>query len=706
MAIAVSTTVFAEDTGASSPSNDGTEIVVTARHREESAQKTPIAMSVYDASALKTAGITDLTALTAFAPDVSISAQQGEPIITIRGISSRDYSENGDAAVTVSTDGFYQNRPYALNAAMYDLERVEVLRGPQGTLNGRNSVGGAINILTAKPVDDFKGYFSASYGNYNALNFQGMINVPVNDWLKVRASFMTNSHDGYRDNSPHVNGDAQDDKSGRITFAIDPMENLHGLVTLQYTQQDGAGDVSQNIPYAYNADGSLNHNLPSGINASKFAVGTDSSLRLREKTVRWNFAYDTDPVTITFLGGYDKLDWHHSTDDTNPYSNPSTYAFVQNEYPETTNLELRLTSKHPGPFQWQLGGFYFAENSNLLSWDGAPLADGTQNKYFGFAYNTWSRSKSAYGYASYDITDRLTASGGVRYTSDSKHEDGYYGNLTQNIVYATQVGGSSSSKVTYHAGLDFKATPHNLIYAKFDTGYKAGGFNLGAQSYGPETIQTWEAGSKNTLLGGALQLNVDAYYSNYKNQQVTTFTQVTGSAVALTLNAGASRIWGIEGSAIYKIPVIGTFNATVDYLNARFTDFLSVADPSDPKASGNIQLAGNRPPQAPTLSASIGLKRDFKALGGDFTAGIQSKLQSSSYFSFYNFADTRQGAYTMSDAQVSYTPDGSRWKLTGFVKNLENSVVFTTALQNQYANSYAYQFYPPRTYGFRVEMNW
>ena len=162
------------------------EIVVTAEHVTENAQTTPITMSVYSGKSLKSLDVTSINSLSTIAPDLNFSVAEGEPVLTVRGISSRDVTENGDPAVTVDTDGFYLNRSYALDATLYDLDRVELLRGPQGTLNGRNSVGGSLNVVTAKPTDDFGAYTSLEYGSYNELNFQGMVNIPCITQIHVQ----------------------------------------------------------------------------------------------------------------------------------------------------------------------------------------------------------------------------------------------------------------------------------------------------------------------------------------------------------------------------------------------------------------------------------------------------------------------------------------------------------------------------------------
>ena len=688
------------------------EVVVTAQHIREDAQKTPIAMTVFGADELKRNAVTNIQDLSAIASDINFTDVQGAPVLTMRGISSLDTNENSDPAVSVNVDGFYLIRPYSLYASMYDLDRVEVLRGPQGTLNGRNSLGGALNIVTAQPTKQEEFFASLEYGNYNELTTQAMANMPVIDEVQVRMAFMSVSHDGYRRNTAadasvnEPNGDDADTKSGRVEIAFEPSESFHGVVTLQYTSEGGAGEISQNVPYIYLPNGALDTNLPPGINSKSFPSYTPPTQSLTERQGRFKLVYDLDAVEFTFLGGYDQMQFHHDTDSSSVYNPPpSVFTFAANEYPDTYNGEFRISSRGDGRLQWQAGFFAFGQIAHLVSADAAPLPNGGWDDFFGFAYDTRAKSRAGYAQASYQLTDSLKLTAGTRYTHDFKSEAGYYGDLTDNISYSgPQYGSVSTSKTTYHAVLEEALSPANLVYAKYDTGYKAGGFNLGATTYQPATVTAYEIGSKNRFMNDTLQLNLAAFYDDYDNEQVASFvTLPDGEPVALTENAGKSRIYGVEGDLLYKVPVVGTFNVSLDYLNARYTYFLSSSDPSNPEASGNVQLAGNTPPQSPTWSARLGLEHAWTMSGATLTGRIQSKLQSSSNFSFYNYADTRQAAYTMSDALLTYAPASGHWQVTAFVKNLENSVVFTNAEENEYAYSYSYQFYPPRTYGVRLE---
>jgi len=680
------------------------EVVVTAQKRKEDAQSTPIAMSVYTAAALAAAGVDNMQTLSAVAPDVNFAVIQGESVITIRGISSRDTTEIGDPDIPINTDGLYLNRPYSLDATMYDVDRVEVLRGPQGTLYGRNSIGGAINIVDAKPQKDFEANTSLEYGNYSDIKITGMINLPLSDTLQTRVAFLSSSHDGYRHNAPQPDGDDEDAKSVRLEVAFQPFETFQGLLTAQYTRLRGMGDVSQNIPYIYEANGQLNHALPAGINAFTFPLYTQNFLDLSESTQRWDFRYDVGGIELADIGGYDETQWHHEDDQSNQ---GSYYGFQQNEYPKTLSNEFRITSTASDPLAWQLGAFYFLENSHLLSGNYNPQSDGSYLRQFSFIYKTQAKSIAGFGQASYNFTDALKLTAGVRYTHDEKSRSGEIDiplSAAPPVTYLSipQLGSTSSSKTTEHVGLDYKVTDSNLLYAKYDTGYKAGGFT-DLNQYGPETITAYEVGSKNRFLDNSLQVNLAAFYDDYKNQQVS---EIVGdgpnSGGTIILNAGASRIYGAEAEVIDQVPVLGKVNVAIDYLHARFTDFLVL----NAAGTANVQLAGNSPPQAPTWSIGLGLEHKWALPAGTLTGRIQSKIQTAQYFSYYDYADTRQGAYTMSDAYLEFAPGQGKWQITAFVRNLENSVVFTNAQENTFANAYSYAFYAPRTYGLRLQTKW
>ena len=218
-----------------------TEITVTAEKVQSTEQRTPIAMTVLSADTLARNNVGTLADLAQIAPSVEFSQNDGSEIITIRGVSSRDTTEIGDPDVSVNIDGLYFQRAIGLGDSIFDLERVEVLRGPQGTLYGRNAVGGAINFVTAKPKNEFEASTSVVFGNYNTVQTEGMVNIPISDIVQIRASFFTRSHSGYADNAPAQDGDDADSKAARLHVAIEPFDDLKILLTGQFVHLGGVG---------------------------------------------------------------------------------------------------------------------------------------------------------------------------------------------------------------------------------------------------------------------------------------------------------------------------------------------------------------------------------------------------------------------------------------------------------------------------------
>ncbi|WP_232332810.1 TonB-dependent receptor [Novosphingobium aquimarinum] len=680
------------------------DIVVTAERRETTVQQTPISIGVFDGEDLIKRDVTTLEALSRVAPDISFTQADGQPIIAIRGISSQNTGAVGDPAIAVSTDGFYLNRPYALTASFYDLERIEVLRGPQGTLNGRNANGGAINILTVRPQSEFGGFATAQYGNYNAVGIQGALNVPLSDTAKARVSFLSRTHDFYRDTPPQEGGDDENTQSIRGQILLTPTDRLKIWALAQYNFIGGSPGVAQNIPFVFDADGTIVHDLPSGINDETFTAGVPNYTRMNEHTFKWSAEYDLDAIKITYLGGYDDTSYRRQDDDSN---NGKVYGFRMKEKPRTWNQELRVSSGDDSRLFWQVGVFYFNEKNDLFSAEYYAQPGGTYARGYTFDYHVTSKSLAGFGQASYKITDQLTATAGIRYTHDKKRRSGLVQFADDDVpvdpvsyftVYQDNSG--TWNKVTYQAGLDYQVTPRNMVYAKIATGYKSGGF-VPLATYKPETVTSYEVGSKNRFAGNLLQLNLAFHFEDYKDQQVSQLATLPDGGVAtLIRNAGSSHIYGLETDLVLTPARTTRITASVNYLHARFEDFETVQD------GVNVQLAGRTPPNAPDWSIGLGAEQDIPLASGTLTLSADSKYQSAQYFSYFNFDSTRQKAYTMSNASVTYAPDAANWSVSLYANNIEDRRVFTNAVENAFTQSYHYSFYAPRTYGGRVTLKW
>lgn len=687
------------------------EIVVTAEKRPSVAQKTAISLAVIDAETLSENGVGDLKDLTTIAPSVSYAQVNGSAIIGIRGVSSRTTS---DPAVSTSMDGFYTQVPNGLNGTVFDLERVEILRGPQGTLLGRNATGGAVNFISAKPKADFEASASAEVGSYDMFNTTGMVNIPLSDVVQLRAAFQTRDRDGYRKNPVGEAGDDEHSRAARVHLSTQFNDRWSGLLTAEYTSQDNVGPVTQGVPLVYTTGTTVSTAMPT-IPGDGKTIAVPAGAHMDSETIglRWNTTYDLDFAQLTYLGGYRHLDYQRLSTLGGAYGTvaQNLSQFSTNEA-DTWNHELRLTSALDGPLFWQVGAFHFNETNDdyttLSDFRGATNLYGTRTDLYIYNYpGDLIRSSAVFGQASYALTDKLKLEGGARYTWDHKERDGsialtsigaYLSTGAVNLTTTPQTLDYSSDQATYHAGLNWQFTPVNMLYAKFDTGYKAGGFNE-LTTFDPETVTSYEVGSKNRFLDNRLQFNAAAYYYDYKNQQVTQY--VPDMATNAIVNAGQSRYYGVELDLLANLTPSDQVSAYVAWSDAEYTDFATAI------GSTNVQLAGNTPPQAPEWSINLGYEHDFALPTGVLTLRAQSHYETSSYFTVYNYDYDKQDAYTRSDLIATYRPDAGSWKVEAFVRNIEDETVLAYAqTASSTYRSYRYLYQAPRTFGVKVSVDW
>lgn len=670
------------------------DIVVTAEKRETSAQKTPVALSVFDAKTLAENGGADLRSLQNVAPALQIGTVGTNTLLTVRGVSSRDATEIGDPAIAVSIDNFYLQRAAALNSSIFDVERVEVLRGPQGTLYGRNATGGAINISSVKPkLGQFQGFGAVEYGSYDLLRTEGAINIPLGETFAARASFMTSSRDGYSKVIGQPDGDDDDSKAARLHLLFQPSSRFHVLLTGEYTKVGGVGPVVYGQPYSYTTAGTVDHgdiDIPS---RKRFAHNTPGSLDINTKSVRAEVGYDLGFMTATYYGGYRKFIYHRTNDAEGTALNttPGHLTFPQNENEDTQNHELRFASRAGDALSWQAGLYYFKEQNTLLSYFG--YANTVPANYTRtFSYDVGAKSKAAFAQVGYALTDQLKVEGGIRYSDDSKYRVGF--NII-NGVRTNQNSRTKNDKVTWHVGVNFQATPENLLYAKVDTGYKAGGFT-DLNQYGPESVTAYEVGSKNRFMDDMLQVNLSAFYYDYTDLQVSQYRTDGRTQI---VNAGKAENYGFELETILKPSASSQVDLSVNYLHARYKDFAVAV------GGVNVSYAGNHLIQAPTWSIAGGIQQAFDFAGGEVTARLQSHFQTRSYFSYRQYDSESQKAFSKTDITLNYAKPGAEWSLLFYVRNLEDKRILVDATEYGSANVYRLQFAEPRTYGARFTYN-
>eukprot|EP00456_Euglypha_rotunda_P039878 TRINITY_DN3073_c0_g1_i21.p1 TRINITY_DN3073_c0_g1~~TRINITY_DN3073_c0_g1_i21.p1 ORF type:complete len:373 (+),score=81.14 TRINITY_DN3073_c0_g1_i21:1240-2358(+) len=304
----------AEPQAAEAPQDGIQDIVVTAQRTASSIQRTPISMQAYSGAELQQRGVSDIASLARADSSININLSTGQPIIAIRGVSSQNATEVGDPAVSVATDGVFTNRPYGTFGGLYDVERVEILRGPQGTLFGRNSTGGTINVITARPTDTNEARFTIEGGNYNLIGGDGFGNFAIADGLNGRVSFNVRSRKGYRDNGTAFSrGDDEDLKSVRFQLGFDPSDALSGWILAQYTEQGGQGNVAEVIPFVYKngESGEPVHAYPASISDGKsFPLYAPYRRDLKHFEFRGGLTYRFENgMSVNYLGGYDKINY-------------------------------------------------------------------------------------------------------------------------------------------------------------------------------------------------------------------------------------------------------------------------------------------------------------------------------------------------------------------------------------------------------------
>lgn len=692
---------------------DSTEIVVTAQKRPELISKAPLSISAVTGSDLKSAGVTDALSLSTAVPTVRI--EQGNGVqITIRGVSSADGTEKGDPSAAFMVNGVYLARQQSLSGAFFDIDRIEVLRGPQGTLYGRNATAGVVNVLTKRPTDRFEAAVNGEVGNYGTYRTDAMINIPISNNFAIRAAGAYNKHDSYLVAGPSVTqplGDDQDEYALRLSadlkFGADNQGSL--FVVGDYAHQGGAGVQPVVIGNFFSNPTSTTPVFLGASSANERTVNYPIAYAPHQNNkiygITGELTYDLGPVGVTYLGSYRVFDV--DTLGTYVNANSNRYAPVWTSGKNTANSqELRLATSGDGPLKAVVGLYYFREKYDK------PYT--ILNNYAGFALYAFlqdkvvAESKAAFGQVTYSLTDRFRVTGGIRYSHDSKSREGVTVlNQTSSVidpstytVATVNDAQGSYSKVTWKAGIEYDVTRKVLFYANAATGYKAGGFNDGCSAgspdctkpvadnylyYNPEELTAYEAGLKGRVLGGAVSFSLAGFYYDYTNLQLTS----PGVSGQTTLNAGKARVTGIETSASLTPSSRDRFDVSFNYLDAHYTDY---------HPTTLIDFAGKQLDNAPDYIVTAGYTHTFPLPnGGNIEAHADTTL-SDSYVNtnFANGTQFRYPSYTKTNASLSYHAPGDTWYLQAFIKNAENTITYSGYGVGRVYTS------EPRLYGMRA----
>ena len=568
------------------------EVVVTARKRTENLQNVPVAATVLSGAELSKQNAVTVTDLGLTVPNFRVQPSTGSgtaPALEIRGQVQNDTVATLDPSVGVYVDGIYWSRAVGANAALADVSGVEVLEGPQGTLFGRNTTGGALNIHTNDPdLRHYSGVASVSGGSYSELDGGVVLNAPiVEDKLAVRAVFQHNGHDGYvYDEVRNERLNSQDEDTIRIKVLAQPTDKLRILAsyeTFDANQEEAPWQLTYVQPANFatgKGAGAIDALVTNGGSLTQYVGGSfrtsygndPSHVDARTQTLGLTGSYDLGFAVLKLIGGYRKEDSSNNEDlDGTPYTLLS--APLQTDIEETTG-EAQLSGKlFDQRLTYVAGYFWFKESGSDMSEADALTAINPDypNIQDGFIKN---RSQAVYAQGTYKITDALSLTGGLRYSADEKALISHNGAFVQNAAggaatfeclvpaelgnpsqaACSQEFNTSSSDVDYTADLDYKFTSDILGYVKVSHGYRAGGDNIRGSvtaasfaPFAPETALNYEVGLKSEYFQHRLRVNADGFYTNYDNIQRTIDVAAAGGGIStLVANAASGKVYGGE----------------------------------------------------------------------------------------------------------------------------------------------------------------
>ncbi len=654
------------------------EIIVTARRREESLQSAPITVTAFSGDQLEQKGITDFARLAQATPGINFDAfPKAAPRPFFRGVGSSNQGAGGDPSSVAFLDGVYLGRAAMLGIDFYDMERVEVLKGPQGTLWGKNVVAGSVNFVTAKPVDHAEANAQLTFGEYGQMNGNLMLNAPITDGLAARLTLGAVTNDGFRKT---FDGRALDDEnklSARLHLRADLGPDTWLLLTGDIAKQDLSDSSRYNVllnPFTP-GEGYADFDKPRRANPDRpgFTDSKTGGLRAELSTDVLGFANWTTVAAWRTLD----YDFSNDLDGTDAATNAATglpvsgLQVLAREKADSYSLESRLSSLNDGPFSWVAGVFYnrdevFRERETQQS--ATPT---TINRFFGHSINN---SYAVFGEAQYRFDFGLRFFAGGRYTQEKKTYDA---RRLQGALAAPTVGYDTGDTpgvfdkgvFTYRVGADFRFSDNIFAFGTVSTGFKSGAFQeqpgsaaLARLPTDPERLTNYEIGLKTDWLGRKLRANISAFWMDYRDfQTIKVVPDATQGPVGtrVTVDSADATIKGVESEFI--LAPVDWFDATVryTYLHPYFTRFIQTAGFDINGDPVFVDGAGNRMSRTPkhAVTATAGLQSARDAAWGWLRAEVTMDYQSDAFENNINDYKEYRKARTLWDASLTYHLD-------------------------------------------------
>jgi outer membrane receptor protein involved in Fe transport len=722
------------------------DIVVTAQRRAQRLQDVPVSVSVVSGDALQKAGITNIGDLSQRLPNVKITSGGNSDFINIRGVGSGQ-NPGFEQSVATFVDGDYRGRSRATRAALFDVERVEVLKGPQTTFFGNNAIAGALNITSRKPDQQFDYNASALGGTYGEFQLQGGVSVPLTDTLAVRVAGRYNGSDGYvRNEFTGRDGPRTRELIGRVVVVWKPSDNFNS--TLRFDRGRNRNRETYNAQLLNCPQGAC------GVFGGALVPGFDDQLDKRTaspptysnydfKEVSWTNSLDLGDFSINAITGYFDHDFSQLTQQIPapvlgvggggllPVYTAETY--------KSYSQEIRLQSRTGGVFEWMIGGYYFHGDLGTDLYTGFRFPVSTPFGFLQFgqlfpaAYDaaspitvnllTSQKEETKSGFASatvrpmpdlrvnlgarYTVVDKSAARSIVFGTADADPSNNFVAGPPAATAFYTAITGSDAlpfarpsrtdKKFMPSIGLQYDIQKDAMIYANYTKGFKAGGYGYGTRPdiFDPETVNAYEVGAKGSFLDRRLNVNLALFLSDYGDLQESNTLFVNGQILSVINNAAEARAKGVEGGFSYRFSPALSFNLDAAYLDARYRSY--------PNASCTIGQQLATPAGAPCVQNMAGKRRAFApewsgSFGATLTVPVDNaelRFSPLAYFtSKYFVAPTadpllEQSGNIKFDATLAIGPADRRWEFAIIGRNLTDR---TTASFRSSA------FFPGATY--------
>lgn len=728
---------MAQSTPAAGAKADGVqEIIVTAQKRSENLQSVPVAVTAFTGDTLAARGVTDFQSLAALVPNLGFSNAYSQVRITLRGLSFADLAaQGGEARVAYHVDGAYMAMTGDIGGTFYDIARVEVNRGPQGTLFGRNATAGTVNVITRNPTDTLSGYLNAEVGNYNTANVDGAISGPLGDGVSARIAFQSRNRNGFEYNVPNqVDINNQSSQAIRAKLMFNKTANFTAILSADYVRSnERLGPVLLGFSVPNGGD------VLTGFGAQYQDVGANPNRRNNYSgqlplTKRESYGATLD-LKLDLGNGFNVMsltNFRHSDfklhDDIGTY-NPGTTGSGslvesrQYEKAEQFSEELRL-SKDFNRGNITLGGFLYSQNYDtggdgtgvkggnaVLTQFGSYLASvigfppgaylATPNQYTqGFIQGAGvrTRGEAVFGEITFNLTDSTKLIAGARYSSERR-------TLVNSTLGLDLLTLASDPNFTLPAALPAQKTSYNnfsprvtlqqklggdaMIYATYAKGFKTGGFNAAQySSYKPEVLTDYEVGFKADLVDKKLRVNGAGFYYDYQDLQTIIIPADQSIPGSVNTN-GNAKVYGGE-MELTAVPTSNLeLNLAAAIIHGEFT---------------NGAVKGKKLPFMPSFTLSYGAEYTVPISNGGITLRVDGQTKGKTFFTEDNNPLVSQGSYTIANASIGWHNADDRLSVTAFIRNIGNTLAVNGGfpLPGFLSGAIRGSFDPPRTFGVRA----